>query len=110
MRFWLAALAEEDGAYSVLPHPWKVFSGITDVHKLHAGSIEVVVQTALTRLRQARIARYTNQEQQRHFPGDRGMEYGATVNEKPFYWGSPTPMPAQTGQSWDRGGDSSVAL
>jgi len=111
MRFWLAAFEEDEaGVWSVLPDPWKVFQGLTDVHKLHAGAIEVNIETALTRLRQAKIARYTHQEQQRHFPGDMGCEYGASVNEKPFYWGSPTPMAPLNGQAYHPSPTATQAL
>jgi hypothetical protein len=93
MRFWLAAFQEDPGtgAWSVLPDAWKAFSGLTDVHTVQSGAIEVNVETALARLKYAKVARYTDQEQQRHYPGDLGCQYGATVNETPFYWGSPTP-------------------
>jgi hypothetical protein len=106
MRFWLAAFAEDPGTgtWSVLPDPWKAFSGLTDVHKIHAGAIEVTVETALARLKYPKIARYNHAEQQRHYPGDLGCEYGASVNEKPFYWGSPTPAPRFTGAGGGFGG------
>lgn len=98
MRFWLAAFSEDpSGAWSVLPDPWKVFSGITDVHRVHRGAIEVNVETALARLKYPKVARYTHEEQQRHYPGDLGLQYGATVDGKPFYWGSPTPTPTYSG-------------
>jgi hypothetical protein len=114
MRFWLAAFQEDagTGAWSVLPDPWKAFAGLTDVHTVQSGAIEVNVETALARLKYAKIARYTNQEQQRHYPGDLGCQYGATVNETPFYWGTATPAPAYAGPSAGtagRGGGSDVS-
>lgn len=98
MRFWLAAFSEaSDGSWSVLPDPWRFLSGITDTHKLQAGAIEVNIETAFARLRQARIARYNNEEQQRYFPGDLGFEFGAKLNEQPFYWGVAAPATAGGG-------------
>lgn len=104
---WLAAFSVDagTGAWSVLPDPWKFFSGISDVHKLHKGAIEVSVETVLSRLKYAKVARFSNEEQQRHFPGDRSMEYASRINNQPRYWGSPTPInPTIGGPGYDNGG------
>lgn len=106
LRCWLAAFSV-DGAdvWTVLPDPWKFFSGITDVHRVHNGAIEVNVETVLSRLKYPKIARYTNEEQQRHYPGDTSMRHAGTISNKPFYWGTATPLPAYGGTPGDSGGD-----
>ena len=89
---WLAAFEETEGVWSVIDDPWKPFSGITDVHRIAASTIEVNVETWLARLKRAKISRYTHQEQQRRFPTDLGLEYAGDVAIAPFYFGSATPL------------------
>lgn len=91
-RVWLAAFTEEEsGSWVVIDDPWKSFQGKTDIHKLGAGQITVNVETSLARVRMSRVHRYTDQDQQRHFPGDTAGRYGASINKIPFYWGSNSP-------------------
>jgi hypothetical protein len=101
VRLWLAAF---DAAWAVIPDPWEPFAGTTDVHRILDGTIEVNVETWLARLRLSRVSRYTHEDQQRHFPGDRGLEHGATVGNKPFYWGTAAPATATAGNGNAGGG------
>lgn len=96
VRIWLAVFAEDPdtGAWSVLGAPWLMFPGISDVHLIASGTIELAVETALARLRQAKIARYTTADQQRHFPTDRGFDQASVMNTQPLFWGAASPVVA----------------
>lgn len=112
VRVWLAAFDEDvTGAWSVIDDPWQPFEGISDVHRIVGSVIELSVETELARLRQAKTARYTHEEQQRHFPGDMGFQFAGVVADQPIYWGVASPVgtfSGSTGGGGDNGADTSI--
>ncbi len=53
-----------------------------------SASITLTAENRLAEFKRPRIARYTNEEQQRRFAGDRGCEYVAQVADKTIEWPS----------------------
>jgi hypothetical protein len=49
--------------------------------------ITVTVESNLSDLQRPRVRRYTDQDQQRLFPGDRGLEYVARLQNQEIPWG-----------------------
>jgi len=100
-KIWLACFTEAPitGIWSVIDAPWQCFSGTSDTHKISGGVIELTVETDLARLKQSKVSRYTNQEQQRHWPDDTGFRFGATIGDAQLYWGTAAPVGAATGGS-----------
>ena len=100
---WLALFSESGGTWSVIADPWRVRRGWTDVHKIlktgRTATIQVSVESILSRLRIARTIRYTEHDQQRLFAGDTGLRYAAGIGEKPIYFGAapPSGFPAGVG-------------
>jgi hypothetical protein len=50
-------------------------------------TISVTVESNLTDLQRLRVRRFTDQDQQRFFPGDRGLEYVARLQNQEIPWG-----------------------
>jgi hypothetical protein len=115
VELYLAAMTETEGVWAVADG-WRFFRAYTDVHKVIEGlefhTIEVAVETFLARMRRPRVVRYTNAEQQRLYPGDRGFEYAGKINLTPLNWGVATPAAATAPGSGNSnsGGNSSVML
>ena len=90
-KLWLAAV---NGA-GVIQGAYQIFGGRMDVMKIAdngtTSTITLTAENQLIDLGRARDLRYTDEEQQRLFPGDRGLEYVAKLSEQPIYWGIATP-------------------
>ena len=80
-----------DDAHAIIATPYKVFGGQIDTMQLNTGQdsarISVAVESRLIDMERVRESRYTHEEQQRRFPGDRGFEYVAGMQEKEVVWG-----------------------
>ncbi len=85
---WFAAF---DSNWGVIGEPVRMVRGKTDVCKILLGgktsTISVTVITPMTGLKRVRNFLWTDAEQQRRFPGDKFFEYGASMAERPLYWG-----------------------
>ncbi|ACB76712.1 hypothetical protein [Opitutus terrae] len=95
---WLSIFELVGEAWQVVPDPWRLRRGWTDVHKLmisgKTATIQVTVESIFVRLKTARTMRYSDADQQRLFPGDTGFRYANTIGERPIYWGVATPTGA----------------
>jgi hypothetical protein len=80
---------------AIIQDAYQVFGGRMDIMKIAdtgpTCTITLNVENQLLDMGRARDLRYTDEEQQRLFPGDRGLEYVAKLSEKPIYWGIATP-------------------
>lgn len=101
VRIWLATFNVSEGVWTVVDDPGLLERGETDVHEIveegaekDTCTIQVTVETPLSRLTIISVLRQTHEDQQLDFPGDRGFEYAAAVAEQVLYW--PTPEPQQT--------------
>ncbi|MBW7896507.1 MAG: hypothetical protein H3C27_15475 [Opitutaceae bacterium] len=107
----LAVMTETAGVWAV-EDAWRFFRARTDVHRIIEGkefhTIEVALETFLATMRRPRVVRYTNAEQQRLYPGDRGMEYAGKINLTPLTWGAATPAAATAPGAGNPKGSSSV--
>lgn len=110
VTLWLAGFSVSMGTWTVLEDPEEIVWGLTDVHEIHEGdrfsTIKVIVETPAARLTTKNVLRYTSADQERLFPGDRGLEYAPNVANEILHW--PAPEPARgngnvsgRGSSWD---------
>lgn len=97
-KLWLAVLDASDAVVDT----YQVFAGRMDVMKIEdgdgTGAIAIQAENRLIDLSRPRTRRYTDAEQQRRYPGDRGLEYVAKLPEKPLYWGVAAPAPVAAPQ------------
>ena len=88
VKVWQALF---DASSVLIADPALVFSGYMDVMEIadagETGAITVACVGRNAELGRTRELRYTNQEQQRLFAGDRGLEYVAALQNKPLSWG-----------------------
>jgi hypothetical protein len=86
-RIWLGLL---DMGHKAVGAPVQLFGGRMDVITFDVGQTITATLTAESRLidwERPRIRRYTDQDQQRAYPGDKGMEYTQATTEMELVWG-----------------------
>jgi hypothetical protein len=87
VRLWLALLADDA---TLLAEPVPLAELRMDTMAIVEGRDARITLTAegeLGDLDRPRVRRYTNEDQQAEFPGDRGFEYVPSVQELNFKWG-----------------------
>ncbi len=80
-----------DETGSIISDPVTVFSGFMDVMTINEGAetstIELTLENKLLLLERANERRYTNEDQQIDYPGDKGFEFVNALQEKEIVWG-----------------------
>jgi hypothetical protein len=87
VRLWLALLTDDA---TLLADPVPLAELRMDTMAIVEGRDARITLTAegeLGDLDRPRVRRYTNEDQQAEFPGDRGFEYVPSVQELNFKWG-----------------------
>jgi hypothetical protein len=88
-KIWLALL---DASGSVIANPKIMFSGKLDTCTVEDGAdtctISIALESELIDLERPREVRLTDQEQQKRFPGDRGLENIAALQDANIPWGA----------------------
>lgn len=85
-RVWFG-LMEAD--FAVIADPTLWFDGLMDTMNIQLGeeaTVTLKAQSRLARWEEAQNVRYTNEEQQNRFPGDKGLEFVAQMVEKEIVW------------------------
>lgn len=85
---YLALFDTASGA--IIDDPVLVFQGRTDSMTIELGETASIIITAESRMtdwNRPRIVRYTNEEQQALYPGDRGLEFVSSATSKEIIWG-----------------------
>jgi len=83
---WVAAL---DHDMKIIGEPILYFKGLVDSIDGAYGneaSVAINVTDRMSEWSRARISRYTNQEQQAKYPGDKGLEYVSEISTKKVTW------------------------
>ncbi len=87
-RLWLGLL-DAGGALIADPVAW--FTGRLDVPTISDGAetctVTVTYESRLIDLGRAREWRLTDESQKALYPGDRGLEYVTTIQDRPIAWG-----------------------
>ena len=87
-RIWLGFF---DGNGAVMADPYLLFEGKMDQMPIDeqggTSTISVTVESHLRDLQRSRVRRFTNEDQQQEFPGDKGLEFVAGIQNQPITWG-----------------------
>ena len=71
---------------------FKLFGGVMDIMGIEEGketsTVSITIESKLSRQLNVNETRYTDRDQQRLFPGDKGMEYVAGLQNKETEWGT----------------------
>jgi hypothetical protein len=88
VRIWLGAISE---AGAVVADPYLVFSGRFDTATVDEGAesatIAVAAESRLIDLERPRARRYTPEDQAIDYPGDKGLDYVASLQDAAVIWG-----------------------
>ena len=89
VSLWLAVIEED--YLTIVPDPILVFRGTTEDAQISIGAQSIVVQIhathGLARFNKADVVRYTNEDQQRLYPGDLGMKFVDRSANTELTWG-----------------------
>lgn len=87
--------------------PITIFSGRMDVMQLsddgQTSQITMTAENKLIDFKRTREIRYTDEEQQRLYAGDLGLEFVNAIQEKTIYWGNQN---ATNASNWNGGGET----
>jgi len=87
-KCWIGCL---DTSGQIIPDPVLVLDGRMDTVEIHegadTGTITQHVESELIDLRRPRTTRYTDAEQKARYPGDRGLEFIESLQDKQIMWG-----------------------
>lgn len=87
--------------------PITIFSGRMDVMQLsddgQTSQITMTAENKLIDFKRTREIRYTDEEQQRLYAGDLGLEFVNAIQEKTIYWGNQNTTNAS---NWNGGGET----
>ena len=77
--------------YALIDTPFTIFKGKVDTQDIQVDSdtatIVIEIENRLIDWERSRIRRYTNQDQQQKFSGDKGLEFIQELQEKEIFWG-----------------------
>ena len=85
---WLALF---DASNAIIANPVIAFRGRMDQPTIDVGgdtaTISIACESRLLDMNNSVERRYTNEDQQRDYPGDRGFEFVNSIQEVTIYWG-----------------------
>lgn len=87
VKIWIAAL---DSNYQIISDPCGPFQYRMDTMSIDMGDTAKITLTAESRLSiwdTPNIRRYTNEDQQKEYAGDKGLEFVVQVASKEIVWG-----------------------
>tara|TARA_X000000368_G_C22967970_1_gene684106 strand:- start:545 stop:1105 length:561 start_codon:yes stop_codon:yes gene_type:complete len=79
-----------NSSYALVDDPFIVFVGKVDTMAISLSdyaTIELDIENRLIDWERPRISRFTNEEQQNLYSGDKGLEFVDSVAEKELFWG-----------------------
>lgn len=89
-KLWFGAL---DDVGALVDTPYLLFSGRLDVPEIDDGaegaSVRITYESELADLEKEEEWRYTDEHQKFWYPGDRGLEFLASLADWSGYWGKP---------------------
>jgi hypothetical protein len=93
-KLWFALL---DETFRIIPDPVLVSSARFDLASTldsdESGTVTLRYESEFVNLDKPAERRFTDGEQQRRYPGDRGFQYTATIPDQEFFWGTKADIP-----------------
>ena len=86
-------LETSSNADSIIDTPYKIFEGFVDGMVLNEGEtseLHITVENKLIMLERPTDRRYTHEDQQNLFPGDKSLEFVTSLQDKTIAWGGGT--------------------
>jgi len=77
-------------SYGLVDDPFVIFVGKVDTMAIslsNTATIELDIENRLVDWERPKISRFTNEEQQNLYSGDKGLEFVDSVAEKELFWG-----------------------
>lgn len=84
-------LGAMDSSGDVVADPYLLFSGRMDTMAIdddgEQATVKITCESRLIDLNRNRVRRFTNEDQQLEFPGDVGLEFVSSLQDKSIRWG-----------------------
>jgi hypothetical protein len=91
---FFGVLTTSSNADAIVDTPYKVFEGFVDAMVLDENGtssvLNISVENKLIMLERPTDRRYTKEDQENLFPGDKGLDYVVSLQDKSIAWGSGT--------------------
>ena len=100
VEVYFGVMTTTSNADAVVDTPYQVFSGFIDSMVLTDGgetsTLTFTVENKLITLEKPTDRRYTDQDQQNLFAGDKGCNFVTSLQDKSVAWGAGVEMPSKT--------------
>mgnify|MGYP003672268218 FL=1 len=100
VEVYFGVLTTTDNADAVVDTPYQIFSGFIDSMVLQengeTSNLKFMIENKLITLEIPTDRRYTDQDQQNLFPGDKGCNFVTSLQDKSVAWGAGVELPSKT--------------
>jgi len=92
IKLYIGAL---DDDFALVGEPYELFSGFMDVMEFQengdSATITLSAEHHLIELKKVKVSRYTPEDQKRKYPGDKGLDFVPSLQDKEIIWGRKSP-------------------
>ena len=100
VEIYFGVMTTTSNAAAIVDTPYQIFSGFIDSMVLEesgeSSTLTFTVENKLVTLERPIDRRYTDQDQQNLFIGDKGCEFVTSLQDKSVAWGAGVQLPAKT--------------
>lgn len=100
VEIYFGVMTTTSNADAIVDTPYQIFSGFIDSMVLEesgdSSTLTFTVENKLVTLERPIDRRYTEQDQQNLFAGDKGCEFVTSLQDKSVAWGAGVQLPAKT--------------
>jgi len=100
VEVYFGVLTTTDNADVIVDTPYQIFSGFIDSMVLQengeTSNLKFMIENKLITLEIPTDRRYTDQDQQNLFPGDKGCNFVTSLQDKSVAWGAGVELPSKT--------------
>lgn len=100
VEIYFGVMTTTSNADAIVDTPYQIFSGFIDSMVLEESgelsTLTFTVENKLVTLERPIDRRYTDQDQQNLFTGDKGCEFVTSLQDKSVAWGAGVQLPAKT--------------
>ena len=100
VEIYFGVMTTTSNADAIVDTPYQIFSGFIDSMVLEesgdSSTLTFTVENKLVTLERPKDRRYTDQDQQNLFIGDKGCEFVTSLQDKSVAWGAGVQLPAKT--------------
>mgnify|MGYP003628116541 FL=1 len=100
VEVYFGVLTTTDNADVIVDTPYQIFSGFIDSMVLQengeTSNLKFMIENKLITLEIPTDRRYTDQDQQNLFPGDKGCNFVTSLQDKSVAWGAGVEFPQKT--------------